>query len=97
MQQMDLGKVKKQLHIVMLLAVIFWIIGLLMVSIAYYRQFLGKFTDIDDDVTSKDLVTLELGAIGFILAGVFWTLFIICKLLTMMPDRMSQVLAKDKK
>ncbi|MEX2720498.1 MAG: hypothetical protein Q6362_003645 [Candidatus Wukongarchaeota archaeon] len=96
MQMMDPEKVKKQLHMMMLLAVIFWIIRLLMVSIAYYRQFLGKFTDIDDSVTSKELITLELGAIGFILVGVFWTLFIICKLLTMMLGRMSQVLAKGK-
>ena len=96
MQMMDPEKVKKQLHMMLVLAVIFWIIGLLLVSIAYYRQFLGKFTDIDDSVTSTELMTLELGAVGFILAGVFWTLLIICKLLTMMPVKMSQVLAKGK-
>jgi len=96
MQKMDPEKVKKQLHMMLVLAVIFWIIGLLLVSIAYYRQFIGKFADIDDSVTSVELVTLELGAVGFILAGVFWTLLIICKLLTMMPVKMNQVLQKGK-
>ena len=72
----------------MKISVILALIGFLMVLSAIYMEFWGPFTAIVDSESSRMLITMKLGGIGFILTGIFISLVCILKALTMMPVKL---------
>ena len=79
------------------IAVLFWLIGFSLILGAFFREFVGDYRDEPDSVGSRVLLTMKLGGIGLTLAGIFLTLLIIIKALTMMPQRLGQLMGEKKK
>ena len=75
------------------IGMIFWIIGLILILIAFYIEIFGVGPGaVPDDVSSKLLMTLKLGGIGLTLSGIFLSLVTIAKILGMMPMRLAMIM-----
>ena len=69
------------------LASLLALIGFLMVLSAIYMEFGGAFAGIPDSESSRTLMTLKLGGIGFLLTGIFISMVGILKILSMAAGR----------
>ena len=78
----------------MMMAMILWMIGFLLVVLALVFEFiidpsfLVSTWNPADTASSKFLLTLKLGGIGFILGGIFIALFVIGRALKLMPHQL---------
>ena len=81
-------------RMITMIAMVLWMIGFLLVLLALVFEFLVAPTfitstfDTADTASSKLLLTLKLGGIGFILAGIFIVLVVIARALRLMPHRL---------
>lgn len=82
------------MKMLIIIGAIFWIIGLLMILYAFFNEFIGELSQIADSTSSKFLMTLKLGGIGFTLSGIFLLLLAIFKALTMIPEKLGKMLKK---
>jgi len=95
MAEMNAEKMKRKVKMLVSIGMILWIIGFVMVLSAIYMEFWGTtFPSIADSISSRTLITLKLGGIGFTLGGIFLALVAIAKILMMMPMKLAMVLKK---
>lgn len=90
----DVEQAKRKAMMMVKGSMMLWAIGFLMILAAIYMEFLGPYKGIADSTSSRTLMTLKLGGIGFILSGIFVSLVTIFKALAMMPDRLAMMLGK---
>lgn len=90
--EMEHGKKKGKMMI--MISMLLWMIGFVMVLGAFYIEFLGPLATVPDSTSSKLLMTMKLGGIGFILSGIYMTLVVIAKALMMMPKMLGAVIGK---
>lgn len=83
---------QQKMKMLVMIGAIFWIIGLLMILGAFYNEFIGDLSQVADSTSSKLLMTMKLGGIGFILSGIFLTLVAILKALMMIPEKLGKML-----
>jgi hypothetical protein len=93
---MNIEQEKKKGKMVLKVSVLLWIIGFVMVLSAIYLEFWGPYQNIADSTSSRMLMSLKLGGIGFTLAGIFLALVVISKILVMMPEKLSVLMKKRK-
>lgn len=77
---------------IVMIGTILWTVGFIMIMSVVYMEFLGSYMDVADSVSSRNLMTLKLGGVGFTLAGIFWALIAIVKVLKVMPDNLAKVI-----
>ncbi len=85
---------QQKMKMLVMIGAIFWIIGLIMIFTALYSEFFGYQSTLADNVSSKFLMTMKLGGIGFTLSGIFLALVAIVKALTMIPEKLGQMMKK---
>ncbi|MCK5301089.1 MAG: hypothetical protein KAJ21_04225 [Thermoplasmatales archaeon] len=87
---------KGKIKMLVMIGAIFWIIGLLMIlyAIAIEVFQIGDIGQSADNISSKLMMTLKLGGIGFTLSGIFLSLVAIVKALTLMPVNLGKLLKK---
>jgi hypothetical protein len=85
---------QQKMKTLVMIGAIFWIIGLLMILAAFYNEFFGELSQVADSTSSKLLMTMKLGGIGFTLSGIFLALVAIVKALTMIPEKLGQMMKK---
>ena len=87
---------KGKIKMLVMIGTIFWIIGLLMIlyAIAIEVFQIGDIGQSADNISSKLMMTLKLGGIGFTLSGIFLSLVAIVKALTLMPVNLGKLLKK---
>ena len=89
---MDPMQAKRKAMMPIKIGMIFWVIGLLMVLLALYLEFLGPYTSIVDSTSSRLLASLKLGGIGLTLSGIFLSLVTVARILGMMPMRLAMIM-----
>jgi hypothetical protein len=87
---------QQKMKMLVMIGAIFWIIGLLMILYAIFIEAfqIGEIGQAADNVSSKLMMTLKLGGVGFTLSGIFLTLVAILKALTMIPEKLGQMMKK---
>jgi hypothetical protein len=87
---------KGKIKMLVMIGAIFWIIGLIMIlyAIAIEVFQIGDIGQSADNISSKLMMTLKLGGIGFTLSGIFLSLVAIVKALTLMPVNLGKLLKK---
>ena len=87
---------KGKIKMLVMIGTIFWIIGLIMIlyAIAIEVFQIGDIGQSADNISSKLMMTLKLGGIGFTLSGIFLSLVAIVKDLTLMPVNLGKLLKK---
>jgi len=84
----------KKIKMLVIIGAVFWIIGLIVIFTAFYSEFFGYQSTLADSVSSKFLMTMKLGGIGFTLSGIFLSLLAIFKALTMIPEKLGRMMKK---
>jgi len=93
---MNLEEAKRQAMMMVKVGMVLWIVGFVMVLSALYIEFFGSLSNLADSTSSRLLMSLKLGGIGFILSGIFLSLVAIVKALAMMPLKLAKVLKGRK-
>lgn len=92
---MNMGEEKKKVMSMVKVGTVLWAIGFLLVLTVFYKEFLGSYSALPDSTSSRTLMTLKLGGIGFILSGVFMALVAIVRVLGMMPEGLAAIIRKE--
>jgi hypothetical protein len=90
----DPEQAKKKVTMMVKASMLLWVIGFLMILVAIYLEFLGPYSAVADSTSSRTLMTLKLGGIGFTLSGIFLSLVAIVKVLAMIPERLGKIIGK---